>query len=120
MRLKDSSTYKEKAPYIIQQIITSKDHQPSGQEDKSNVTVRTIFCVYNEDEQEGSLMLLNLIERLRIHWLKTVMLETRYILDKEEGLESMNYPEDTAPFYAGEMVSTWKLPAVKREVSKWI
>lgn len=120
MRLPDSSAFQDKAPYIIQQIVTGKDSQQEGQRVKAGTTVRSIFCVYHEDEQEGALMLLNLMERLRIHWLKKLNLEERYILDLEIGLESLVYPENTAPFYAGEMFSTWKLPAVEREVREWL
>lgn len=27
------------------------------------------------------------------------------------------YPDDTAPYFVGEMISTWKLPPVEREVN---
>lgn len=65
-------------------------------------------------------MLLNLIERLRIHLLQTVVIGQKYQLDLEAGLETLIYPEETAPYYAGEMISTWKLPAIEREVRKWL
>jgi hypothetical protein len=116
MRLKDSSAAQKKAPYIIHQLITGKDDQAQGQNVSSMAVVRSIFCVYNEDEEEGSLMLINLMERLRIHLLKQVVIGHQFILDLEAGLETLVYPDDTAPYYAGEMVSTWKLPAVTREV----
>lgn len=116
MRLPDSSAAQKKAPYIIHQIVTGKDLQKHGDIVKSGALVRSIFCVYNENEQEGALMLLNLMERLRISLLKTVVIGKQFELDLEAGLEAMIYPDDTAPYYAGEMISTWKLPAVEREV----
>lgn len=116
MRLPDSKSAMKKAPYIIHQLITSKDVRPSGQRENARAVVRSIFCVYNDDEQEGSLMLLNLQERLRIALLRRVIIGKRYQLDLEAGLEAMIYPEDTAPFFAGEMASTWILPAIEREV----
>lgn len=39
--------------------------------------VRSIFAVYNDDEQEGGLMLLNLMERLRIRLLREVVIGRR-------------------------------------------
>ncbi len=117
MRLPDSSQAKKKAPYIIHQALTGKDVQPQGQNLASSATVRTIFCVYNADEEEGGLMLLNLMERLRIRLLKEIVIGSQFILDTEAGIEAIAYPDDTAPYYAGEMVSTWKIPAVQREVS---
>lgn len=118
-RLPDSSAAKKKAPYILHQIITGLDTQASGQRVSSRVTVRTILCVYNTDEQEGGLMLLNLMERLRIHLLRKVVIGNQFTLDLEAGLETLIYPEDTAPYYAGEMMSVWKLPAVERKVKTW-
>lgn len=118
-RLPDSTSAKKKAPYILHQIITGKDVQPSGEKEQSSATVRTIFCVYSSDEQEGGLMLLNLMERLRIALLEQVVIGKQFQLDLEAGLESLVYPEDTAPYFAGEMVSTWSLPAIERKVKLW-
>lgn len=110
MRLPDSRSAKKKAPYIIHQVITGKDTTASS------AVVRSIFCVYNEREDEGGLMLLNLMERLRIALLKAGTVGEQFTLDINAGMERMIYPDDTAPFYAGEMISTWKMPRVEREV----
>lgn len=117
MRLPESSAVKKKAPYILHQLITGKDHQATGTEASASAVVRSIFCVYNGNEEEGALMLVNLMERLRIRLLRQVVMDGRYQLDLEAGLEMLIYPDDTAPYYAGEMISTWKLPAIKREVT---
>ena len=116
MRLPDSSAAQKKAPYIIHQIITGRDTQSAGERVSSVATVRSIFCVYNDNEEEGGLMLLNLMERLRIHLLRQVVIGERYQLDLQAGLECLIYPDDTSPYFAAEMSSTWKLPSVKREV----
>jgi len=110
MRLPDSGSATKKAPYIIHQVITGKDTT------ESQTKVRSIFCVYNENEEEGGLMLLNLVERMRIALLKAGTVGNQFTLDINAGLERLIYPDDTAPFYAGEMISTWKMPTVKREV----
>lgn len=110
MRLPDSGSATKKAPYIIHQVITGKDTT------ESQAVIRSIFCVYNENEEEGGLMLLNLIERVRITLLKAGTVGNQFTLDINAGVERLIYPDDTAPFYAGEMISTWKMPTVKREV----
>ena len=116
MRLPDSNSATKISPYIIHQVITGKDSQQPTQREESAAVVRSIFCVYNEDEQEGGLMLLNLMERLRIELLKKGVIGHQFALDLETGIEYLIYPDDTAPFYAGEMISNWLLPTVEREV----
>lgn len=111
MRLPDGTAAKKKAPYVLHQIITGKDAQ-----DKSTAMVRTIFCVYHPDEQEGGLALLNLMERLRIAILEQGVIGKQFRLDTDAELEQLVYPEDSAPYYAGEMISVWKLPVIERKV----
>ena len=119
MRIPDAKSAKKKAPYILHQIVTGKDQQKPGQKTASFVTVRTIFCVYSSDEQEGGMLLLQLMERVRIALLKQRVIGNRYALDMESALECLCYPDDTAPYYAGEMVTVWRLPAVEMEVPNW-
>lgn len=116
MRLPDSNAAKKKAPYIIHQLINGKDIQPEGETLSSSAVIRSIFCVYNDNESEGALMLVNLMERLRIAILKQVIIGRQFQLDLKAGVETLIYPDDTAPYYAGEMITTWILPAVEREV----
>lgn len=120
MRLPDSAAAKKKAPYIIHQAITGKDVQPAGQQVAATAVVRSVFCVYHDDEQAGGLMLLALMERLRVRLLRQVILGGQFELDTQAGVESLLYPEDTAPYYAGKMITTWKLPAIEREVRQWL
>lgn len=117
MRLPDSKSSTLKAPYILHQVITGNDTQPSGQRIDCRATVRSIFVVYCEDEQEGGMNLLNLMERLRIALLKQCVIGNQYELNLQEGVDTMIYPDDTAPYFMGEMVTTWNLPPVQREVS---
>lgn len=116
MRLPDSKSAKDKAPYILHQIITGGDKQPSGQKIDCRATVRSIFVVYDDDESEGALNLLNLMERLRIRLLQQVVIGEQFELNLQEGVETMIYPDDTAPYFMGEMVTVWNLPPVQREV----
>lgn len=116
MRLPDSEAAKKKTPYIIHQIITGKDVQKPGEQAACTTEIRSIFCVYCPDEEEGGMLLLNLMERLRIALLRQAVLDQRYQLDLEAGLEIILYPDDSAPYYAGEMASRWRLPGIEREV----
>ena len=120
MRLPDGTSAQKKAPYIIHQIITGKDSQSEGELAESRISVRSIFCVYCDDSEEGSLMLLELMERLRIALLRQIVIDNRFQLDLDAGLETLIYPDDTAPYYLGEMMSNWRMPAVKREDRLWL
>lgn len=116
MRLPDGTSATKKAPYIIHQIIASKDGISDGRK-YSQVVVRSIFCVYHQDDQEGSLALLELMERLRVDLLKSIVIGRQFKLDEDEGVDALIYTDNTAPFFAGEMMTTWYVPVVKREVT---
>lgn len=116
MRPPDGKAATKKAPYIIHQFITGADEQPSGEEDRSEAVVRSIFCVYNEDGEAGGIALLTLMERLRFHLLRKVVIGGQFELNKQAKLEAICYPDETAPYYLGEFVSSWRLPAIEREV----
>ena len=114
-RLPEMKSSDKKAPYIIHSVITGSDTQMQGEHLKSSATIRSVLCVYHEDEQEGGLALLNLAERLRMELLRSVVIGM-YELDLTQGIELLIYPDDTAPYYIAEMVTVWKLPPIKREV----
>lgn len=116
MRLPDSGQYKKYAPYIIHQIVSGTDSQKSGQRTASECILRSVFCVYHSDEQEGALALLELTERFRIALLKKRVLDERFELElDEDDLETMIYPEDLDSYYAAEIITAWRMPAVERE-----
>ena len=94
--------------------------------------MRSIFCCYNPDEQEGELALLNMMERFRVELLKKRKIggigpdgEMRYqfALDLSPGhnLESLPYDEWSGQYYAGEMITHWKLPTVQQteDIKLW-
>lgn len=121
MRLPEFGAATRKAPYILHQVVTGKDAQKEGERlPDSSTVVRTVFCVYCGDEEEGGLLLLNVMERLRIALLEQVVIGKQFKLDLKAGLESLAYPDDgspnMAPYYLGEMVSTWKLPGIQRRI----
>ena len=102
---------------MFHQIVTAKDQWRQGNPVlESRAVVRSVFAVYHENNREGQLALLELMERLRIGLLRRGVLEKQFKLEYEAGLEYLIYPENIPPFYAGEMVSVWELPPVEREV----
>lgn len=119
MRLPNSKAAEKVVPYIILQLVTGKDEQLPGQPSDSTALVRLIFCVYSKDEQEGALSLLNVMEAVRIELLKAEVIGEKFSLDKKEGVETLIYPDDTAPYFMGEMMTAWHLPPVEREICLW-
>ncbi len=117
MRLPRSTSYKKYAPYIIIQVATGKDGQPTGKRSQSAVNMRLICCTYCENEEEGALMLINVMDAIRFKLLESVVIVKKYKIDTEVGIEYVIYPEDTAPYYAGEIDFTVMLPPIEREVS---
>lgn len=115
MRLPDSSSATKRAPYVLHQLISGADQQKENHI-ISDASVRSVFCVYNDDKQEGGLMLLNLMERLRVALLQQVIIGEQFTIDLDAWLNILTYSNDTDPYFAGEMISTWKLPTVKREI----
>lgn len=118
MRLPDSKSSTKKAPYILHQKVNDDVSQPPGKRTSREVTVRSVFCVYDPDEQRGGLSLNELMERFLIGILKERVLAEQYalVMDSGKNPQSVVYPDDTAPYYIGEMVTVWSLPPVEREV----
>ena len=119
-RLPDEKSSTTKAPYIVNAAVTSSFGRAPGQEEDDRCTVRSVFCIYNSDGEEGGLMLLNLMDRIRISLQKDPILDGMYECDLEKRIEDLQYPDDTAPFYMGEMITEWKLPPVERECAQWL
>ena len=54
------------------------------------------------------------MDQLYLSLLERPIVGAQFVLDLKAGMESMAYPEDSAPYFAGEMVTVWKMPPVKR------
>lgn len=120
MRLPDSRAAHKYAPYIILQYLTGVTRQETGQRTENRATVRIILCVYNPDEEEGALDLLNLMESIEEWLLEEPFFSRFFCLDREAGLEDLIYTDDTRPYYAGEIVATFVIPETERNVSQWL
>ena len=118
MRLPDSQSAQKIAPYIIVQLVNSKHQREAGgyPNPSYTATVRFIFCVYSQNEEAGAIMLLNMMDRVQEKLLKQIQIGDCFTLDEHQGLESVVYPDDTAPYYAGEMIGTFHIRPIQREV----
>ena len=114
-RLPDEKAATKYAPYILHTVINTSYRQNPGDQPLGLVNVRTLFCIYSPDEQEGGLYLLNCMERIRVSLMVNPVVGKQFRLDYEGGIEQLVYPDDTAPFYLGEMMTVWKMPPVRRE-----
>lgn len=115
MRLPNSDSAEKYAPYIIVQLINSSHVQKAGKPPFYTAVVRFVFAVYSEDEQDGAIMLLNVMDRVQQKLLAKVQVGKPFLLDVHEPVESIVYPDNTAPYYAGEMLATFILPPTERE-----
>lgn len=116
MRLPHTNDATKLAPYCIVRYVTSRDRQDIGKYTKTEATVRFVFCVYSENESEGAIRLLDLMEGLRAKLLKDVVIEKRIKFMREEGLEMIAYEDDTAPYFAGEIIATFTFGPIERKV----
>lgn len=115
MRLPDKDAETQRIPYILLQFLTSKDeHQPAEQPD-SECYIRIIAATYSDDGGEGATDLLNVLTRIRVALLKAGEVGRQFLLKKP--LEFIVYPEETNPYFLGEMLTIWEMPIINREVN---
>lgn len=121
-KLPDRKSETEKAPYIVNAILNSNFFRNPGEEPTSLVTVRSTLCVYNPNNEEGVLMILNLLERLRISYTEDPILDNTFqmLFDEEHPIQDLVYPDETMPFFMADQVTVWSLPPVEREVRPWL
>lgn len=121
-KLPDRKSETEKAPYIVNSVLNSNFYRNPGEEPTSLVTVRSTLCVYNPNNEEGVLMILNLLERLRISYTKNPVLDNTFemLFDEEHPIQDLVYPDETMPFFMADQVTVWSLPPVEREVRPWL
>lgn len=114
MGLPDANDVQQKVPYILLKFLNGVDDKTTGNPEESTCKVRIIFAVQADNGEEGPLALLNLILRVRSELEKTVIIGGRFVLEKP--LEYIVYQDTTPPYYMGEMMTNWSIPAIEREV----
>lgn len=116
MRLPDKEAETKQIPYILLQFIKGTDTQESGERPDSECSVRIVVATYSEDGGAGALDVLNVITRIRVALLKAGVVGEQFLL--KPPIEYIVYPDSTAPYYLGEMMTLWEMPIIEREVQK--
>jgi len=109
---KDAET--NRIPYIVLQVLTGTDSQAAGQEPESECQVRIVAMTYNTNQSEGMMSALNVITRLRIALLRAGKAGQFLI---RSPLEYALYQAELNPYYAGDMVLIFEMPAINRETN---
>lgn len=117
MKLPSKDAETKQIPYILLQFLTGKDTQEEGQYSESECQIRIVVATYSEDGSEGALDVLNVLTRIRSSLLKEGVISKQFLIKKP--LEYIVYPDDTAPYYLGEMITVWNIPSIEREVIIW-
>lgn len=111
---KDDQT--QKIPYILLQFLTGKDDKQAGEPEESDCKIRIVVATYSEDGGVGPYDVLNIILRIRSELEKVGIIGKQFALQKP--LEYIVYPDNTQPYYLGEMITNWSIPTIKREVEE--
>ncbi|MEA5057770.1 MAG: hypothetical protein VB047_09475 [Anaerotignum propionicum] len=114
MQLPTKDAEIQQIPYILLQFLKQEDLQEAGQPTESSCMIRIVVATYSKNGEEGSLCLLNLLTRIRIAFLRKRIIAERFLLNPP--IEMIVYPDNTAPYYLGEMVCSWTMPVIEREV----
>ena len=114
MRLPDKDAETNRIPYILLQLLTGKDEHIPAEQPDSICNIRIAVATYSEDGGEGAEDLLNVLTRIRVALLKAGEVGKQFLLRKP--LEYIVYPDDTNPYYLGEMLTIWEMPTITREV----
>jgi len=114
MRLPDKDAETNRIPYVLLQYLAGKDEHPEGRQEDTTGNVRIIVATYSDNDSEGALDVLNVITRIRIALLKAGVVGEQFLLRKP--LDHLIYPDDTQPYFFGEMMTVWEMPTIRREV----
>ncbi|RPF48257.1 hypothetical protein EDD70_1072 [Hydrogenoanaerobacterium saccharovorans] len=114
MQLPDKEAETQQIPYILLQFLTGKDEQNEGVSAESECKIRIVVATYSEDGGAGAMDVLNLLTRIRVALLKAGIVGEQFLLKKP--LEYIVYPDSSAPYYLGEMLTVWGMPKIEREV----
>lgn len=103
-------------PYILMQVLSGKDDSPGQGMEQSICQVRIVVGIYAENDSEGGYDVLNVLLRIRSELKKTGVIGGYFALHNP--LEYIVYPDNTAPYYFGEMMTNWSMPVIEREVQR--
>lgn len=108
MRLPDKEAETKQVPYILLQLVKGDD------DDKTNkAQIRVVIATFSDKAPEGATNVAVIITRIQTELRKAGFLENKYGVEK---IEYLIYGDELAPYYMGEMMITFDLPTIHREV----
>lgn len=116
MRVPTKEDQTQAIPYILLQVLTGKDDKKESEPEESNCQIRIVVATYSEDSGIGAYDVLNVILRIRSELEKVGIIAGQFVLQMP--LEYIVYPDNTPPYYVGEMITNWSMPTIKREVEE--
>jgi len=116
MHLPDNEPDEVLIPYILLQFIKSKDDQQPGTPPECKAYVRIVAATYSENGADGAMSIMNLLTRLKLELIKAGVIGGQFLLAPP--LEMFIYPDNTLPFFLGEMMAVFKSPAMESEVER--
>lgn len=111
------NAYEKRIPFIVIQALTGIDEHESGNEDSTS-TVRIIASTYSNDGGVGANDVLSVITRIRTALLEVGIIGGQFHLRRP--LERLIYPDDTNPYFFGEIMSIWEMPPIHRKIDPQI
>jgi hypothetical protein len=111
--LPEKEQEKRATPYILLKLLTKKTD-----DEESVCSVRIICVTYSEDKQENYIQCLNLVTRIESKLLEDVVIDNRYSCQKP--IESIVYDSDMEVYQVGEIMTTWEMPQVQRNLSEYL
>lgn len=117
MRLPDKEAETKEIPYVLLQFLKQEDLHTNGETPESSGMIRIIVAAYSENSEEGAMCILDLLTRIRISLLKRGVVGEQFLL--RPPLEMIVYPDNTNPYFLGEMITNWSMPVTRSEVMIW-
>lgn len=116
MRLKTPQDAAKMVPYVLLQMLNGADVEKENGDESHTVEIRAIITVYDQDAEQGTLALMNIIEKLRADLLSTRVIGEHFEL--ESPFEWLIYPKESDPYYVAEIATVWSIPAINRYIPK--
>lgn len=117
-RVPDGRHATRKVPYVLHMVESCHDWQDGTHVPEAQVVIRSVLTVYSANEMEGLFLLYNLYEVIRTELMKRMIIGGQFTLDlgSEGGVHFTPYTQLEAPYFAGEMLTVWRVPGIRRAI----
>lgn len=121
MRPPETDDETNKIPYVVVQYLKSTlaedNNAMLGYTEKCQI--RIIAATYSQNQSEGNIAVLNLLTRIKQEVTKCGMISKQFILKMP--VETIIYPDNTEPYYFGEIMTNWEIPVTESEgMNEWL